>query len=183
MRKIILELTASLDSYIEGPNREIDWIKFDDAAADYLNQFADEIDTVLYGRVSYEMWGNYEAQSDHDADDSFARKMKTTKKLVFSDTLEPREGIEVVRSSQLQQTVTKLKMEPGKNIWLYGGGKLITSFVNADLVDEYRIAVQPVILGAGNPLFKDITRRVNLKLLRSTPWPSSGVISLIYERI
>lgn len=183
MRKIILELTASLDSYIEGPNREIDWIKFDDAAAGYLNSFADEIDTVLYGRISYELWGNYEAQSEHETDNEFARKMKAAKKLVFSDTMEPREGIEVVRSNQLLQTVTRLKMEPGKNIWLYGGRKLITAFVNADLVDEYRVAVQPVILGAGNPLFSDITRRVNLKLLKSTPWPSSGVVSLIYERV
>lgn len=179
MRKIILELTASLDSYIEGPNREIDWIKFDDSAADYLSHFADEIDTVLYGRVSYELYGNYEMS----AEDAFADKMRTMKKLVFSDTMEPREGIEIVRSSQLMSTITKLKLLPGKNIWLYGGGKLITDFVNADLVDEYRIAVQPVILGAGNPLFKDISQRVNLKLLSATPWSASGVVSLIYERV
>jgi dihydrofolate reductase len=179
MRKIILELTASLDSYIEGPNREIDWIKFDDTAADYLSSFADEIDTVLYGRISYDLWGDYEMS----AQDGFADKMRAMKKLVFSDTMEPREGIEVVRSSQLIPTITKLKLLPGKNIWLYGGGKLITAFVNADLVDEYRIAVQPVILGAGNPLFKDISRQVNLKLLKSTPWPDSGVVSLIYERV
>lgn len=178
MRKIILELTASLDSYIEGPNREIDWIKFDDSAADYLSHFADEIDTVLYGRVSYELYGSYEMPDDN----GFSKKMAAMKKLVFSDTMEPQEGIEVIRSSQLIPTITKLKLLPGKNIWLYGGSQLITSFVNADLVDEYRVAVQPVILGGGNPLFKNIQRIINLELVKVTPWPSSGVVSLIYKR-
>lgn len=178
MRKIILELTASLDSYIEGPNREIDWIKFDDTAADYLKSFADEIDTVLYGRVSYDLYANYEMPDDP----GYAERMRAIKKIVFSDTMEPREDVEVIRSSQLIPTITKLKLMPGKNIWLFGGSKLITAFVNKDLVDEYRIAVQPVILGAGNPLFRDISRIVNLKLIKSTPWSESGIVQLIYER-
>jgi dihydrofolate reductase len=178
MRKVILELTASLDSYIEGPNQEIDWIKFDDAAGEYLNNFADEIDTILYGRVSYEMTQKYEMPEDN----GYAEKMRAMKKLVFSDTMEPVEGVEIVRSSQLIQTITKLKLLPGKNMWLWGGSKLITSFVNADLIDEYRVAVQPVILGSGNPLFRDIKRIVNLQLVKVTPWPTSGVVSLIYTR-
>lgn len=62
MRKVILELTASLDGYIEGPNRETDWIRADAAADEYLKHFADEIDTVLFGRVSYEMSLHYEDQ-------------------------------------------------------------------------------------------------------------------------
>ena len=178
MRKVILELTASLDGYIEGPNKEIDWIKFDESAANYLAAFADEIDTLLFGRVSYDMYKDYEIP---DADE-YTRKMKAMKTLVFSDTMES-DKVEVVRSSQLIQTITKLKLMPGKNIWLWGGGKLITSFVNADLIDEYRIAVQPVILGDGNPLFKDITRRVNLELLDVSTWSSSGVVSLKYARV
>lgn len=180
MRKVILELTASLDSYIEGPNREIDWIKFDEAAGDYFNNFADEIDTILYGRVSYEMYRDYEMPGE----DAYTKKMRGMKRLVFSDTLQSAAGDdEIVRSSQLIQTITKLKLLPGKNIWLWGGSSLITSFVNADLIDEYRVAVQPVILGGGgNPLFKNITRTVNLELVKATTWPTSGVVSLIYSR-
>ena len=177
MRKVILGLTASLDGYIEGPNREIDWIKFDDAAGEYLNNFADEIDTILYGRVSYEQYKDYGMP-----DDDYSRKMRAMKKLVFSDTLEPAGDVEVVRSSQLIPTITKLKLLPGKNIWLWGGAKLITAFVNADLIDEYHLAVQPVILGAGNPLFRDITRIVNLELVKADTWPTSGVVSLIYRK-
>lgn len=179
MRKVILELTASLDGYIEGPNREIDWIKFDKDAENYLAAFAEEIDTILYGRVSYEMYKDYEVP---EADES-SKKMSSMKKLVFSDTLTNAGDLEIVRSGQLIQTITKLKLMPGKNIWLFGGGKLITSFVNADLIDEYRVAVQPVILGGGNPLFKDISRRVNLELIDATTWSSSGIVSLKYARV
>ena len=172
MRKVILELTASLDGYIEGPNREIDWIRFDKEAEVYLKNFADEIDTVLYGRVSYEMYKDYEASDS----------MPDVKRVLFSDTMDAAAGHEVVRSSELVSAVNKLKSLPGKNIWLFGGSKLITSFVNADLIDEYRVAVQPVILGAGNPLFRDISRIVNLKLVKATTWSESGIVQLIYER-
>ncbi|HYC28590.1 MAG TPA: dihydrofolate reductase family protein, partial [Chitinophagaceae bacterium] len=168
----------SLDGYIEGPNREIDWIKSDEAADEYLRDFSDQIDAILYGRVSYEMYLQY---ADQMPGEDYSRKMREMKKLVFSDTMEPAEGIEVVRSNQLISAITKLKLLPGKNIWLWGGSKLITAFINADLIDEYRVAVQPVILGAGNPLFQDITRMVNLELVKATPWPS-GIVSLIYER-
>ncbi|HEY0678406.1 MAG TPA: dihydrofolate reductase family protein [Chitinophagaceae bacterium] len=184
MRNIILELTASLDGFIEGPNREIDWIIFDDEAANYLNSFANEVDTVLYGRVSYELYGSY-AGGDNgvEGEQTFFSKVNQMNKYVFSDTLKQvDEPVQLVRRKEMPDVVRQMKKENGKNIWLFGGSDLITSFINQNLIDEYRISIQPVILGAGNPLFRDIQHRVPLKFVKATAG-KSGVVQLIYKAV
>ena len=181
MRKVILESIMSLEGYIEGANGEIDWIPFDQEAAAYLNSFADEIDIVFYGRVSYDMYGSYSPQSDIDDEKSFYSKINSKKKYVFSKQLDRVEGGATLINSDMIEEVERIKNEAGRNIWLFGGANLITSFVNADLIDEYRISMAPLILGSGKPLFQQISNRVPLKLLRQST-SASGVISMHYER-
>ena len=86
----------------------------------------------------------------------------------------------VVLDKNIFEEVNKLKNKPGKDIWLYGGASLITTFINLGLVDEFRLSIHPVILGEGKPLFIDIKQRLNLKMINTRTF-SSGVVQLIYH--
>jgi dihydrofolate reductase len=181
MRKIILDLAVTLDGFIEGPNGEIDWLELDHGVdfADILSDIIKGVDSVFYGRVSYEKWGHY-----HPGDSGGLKlkqaydRLHSLDKYVFSSQL-AEDGKATVIRSDIKERVEELKNQPGGDIWLYGGGKLITTFINLDLVDVYRLAVHPVILGQGKPLFDNIKNRVNLKLDSSQSWPS-GVVLLKY---
>ena len=104
------------------------------------------------------------------------------KKYVFSTSKNSFEGNPTVVNAHLSVCINKLKQENGKHIWLYGGSSLITSFVNLNLIDEFRIAVIPILLGDGKPLFSEIKNRVHLKLLKINSG-ISGVAELIYENV
>ena len=183
MRKVILCLAASFDGLIEGPNGEIDWILFDADDASGLTDFLQEIDTVLYGRVSYEMWGNYEiTESSSEFEKSFYGELNKMDKYVFSNSKDQFDGNAKVVRSDIPELINDLKRRPGKNIWLYGGASLITTFMNLDLVDEFRIALMPAIIGKGKPLFKDIEDRHKLKLM-DVKTSKSGVLSVRYETV
>ena len=182
MRKVILSLAVSFDGYIEGPNKEIDWIEFSPESATALGKFMQEIDTILYGRVSYEAWGNYvPTEESPDFIKEFYDITAPMKKYVFSTTKNSFEGNPIVVQDNIAETIEELKRQPGKNIWLYGGGSLITTFLNLDLVDEFQLAICPVILSAGTPLFKDINHRIKLDL-REVSSGNGGIISITYER-
>lgn len=181
MRKVILCLAVSFDGFIEGPNGEIDWIVFDKDGGSDLMSFVDEIDTVFYGRVSYELWGNppiTDASSDFER--SFYGALKKMDRYVFSTTKTELEGNPTVVSSRIEKLVRDLKQKPGKHIWLYGGSDLIRTFMNHDLVDEYRIAIMPSIIGEGKPLFSGIVSQHKLRLIEATP-SNSGVLAVKYE--
>ena len=183
MKKIILSLAVSLDGFIEGPNGEIDWITFDAETGEALNKFVQEIDTILYGRVSYEKWGNYiPSDTSADFEKDFYNTTSKMKKYVFSASKREFEGNPTVIQSDIVRHIQNLKQERGKDIWLYGGAGLITSLANLDLIDEYRIAVIPVIIGEGKPMLKEIKHRIKLKLLEAEG-SKSGTVGLRYERV
>ena len=99
---------------------------------------------------------------------------------MFTETKE-RDGTKAIFiNGNIKQKVEEIKHQPGKSIWLYGGASLITTFLNLDLIDEYHLAIQPVILGRGKPLFQNIEQRHRLKLIETKGDPS-GVTVLIYE--
>jgi dihydrofolate reductase len=182
MRKIILDLTMSLDGLIEGPSREIDWIEFDEQTGSLLLDFAHTIDTIFYGRVSYELYGNYTGTAENDeAMQQFYDSINKKEKYVFSNTESSFAGTAGVISGDIRSEVERIRNLPGKDIWLFGGASLVTAFMNLDLVDEYQIAIQPVILGAGKPLFKDISHISKLRLVKTESY-SSGIVLLHYER-
>lgn len=181
MRKIILDLAVSLDGFIEGPNGEIDWIVMDDSLGNGLVDFLKEIDTIFYGRVSYDLWGQY--QPDENASESEKKlwaAVHEKEKYVFSHHPNLDEKAKFI-STDIVSEVEGIRQQPGKDIWLYGGGSLITTFINHDLIDVYRLAVYPVILGEGKPVFSGIRNRVGLKLevVKSSP---IGVTMLQYSR-
>lgn len=180
MRKIILDLAVTLDSLIEGPNGEYDWCILDEDANSSLDSFLGDIDTIFYGRVSYDLWGNYQPEESAPPfmKDLF-KAVHSKEKVVFSRT-KSEDGKATFISSDIEQQVREIKNRPGKNIWMYGGAGLIKTFMELDLIDEFRLAVHPIILGQGKPLFSNISKRVQLKLKSSTP-SKSGVIVLVYE--
>lgn len=183
MRKVILDLAVTLDGYIEGPNGEIDWCIVDtDLGAgekSFFETFPDEIDTVFYGRVSYEMYGSYDPEEEGMLKD-FYNRVNRMKKYIFSTTMKNAADGHSIVGGDIAKEVNRIKAMPGKDIWLFGGASLITDFVNLNLVDEYRLAVHPVVLGAGKPLFTDIQQRVNLELINAKG-SKSGVVSLYYK--
>lgn len=178
-RKIILDLAVTLDGFIEGKNGEVDWCIMDSEMGfiDFLNQ----IDTILYGRKSYDLWGQFTPEMDHsDTEKEIWRIVHSKEKYVFSRTKKENDHKAIYINDHIIEEVNALKNKPGKDIWLYGGASLITTFINLGLVDEFKLSVHPVVLGEGKPLFMDINERLNLKLINTRTF-SSGVVQLIYH--
>lgn len=179
MKKIILNLAVTLDGYIEGPNGEIDWCIMDGDAN--FNDFLDGIDSIFYGRISYDLWGNYQPGEEEDElMKSISENINSKKKYIFSQTKISDDTGAVFIQTDIVERVNEIKNLPGKDIWLYGGAKLISTFLNAGMVDEFQLAVHPVILGEGKLLFSEITNRVWLTLKETKSAPS-GVVQLIYS--
>jgi dihydrofolate reductase len=178
-RRIILDLAVTLDGFIEGPKGEVDWCIMDSDME--FNDFLNHIDTILYGRKSYDLWGKYTPKNeDSETEKEMWSLVHSKEKYVFSRTQKRTDNKITFINDNILEEVNKLKDKPGKDIWLYGGACLITTFINYGLVDELRLSVHPVILGEGNPLFIDIKQRMNLKLVNTRKF-SSGVVQLCYH--
>lgn len=178
MKKIVLNLAVSLDGFIEGPNGEIDWCIMDDDMN--FEAFIESIDTMFYGRVSYDAWGNFEPDENTDpAEKKMWEAIHSKSKFVFSSQ-QRTDGKAVFISSGIAEKVAEIKKQEGKDIWLYGGAKLIRTFIDLGLIDSYKLSVHPVVLGSGKPLFEDLKERIGLKLT-GTRFFKSGVVELSYE--
>ena len=178
-RRVILDLAVTLDGFIEGENGEVDWCIMDPEME--FNLFLDNIDTILYGRKSYDLWGKYTPQNDaNETEKEMWEMVHSKEKYVFSRTQTGTENKVTFINKNIIEEVNKLKNQSGKDIWLYGGASLITTFINLGLVDEFRLSVHPVVLGEGKPLFTDINQRINLQIVGSKKF-SSGVVQLIYR--
>jgi dihydrofolate reductase len=169
MRKIILGLAVSLDGFIEGPNGEYDWC-FNDP--DYsLKDFFKRIDTIFVGRKTYIMSSEMEGGGP-----GFPK----FKEYIFSTTLDKVKPAATLIKGDVKNEVVKIKNEKGKDIWLFGGAGLTSSLMNLGLVDELSLAVYPILLGGGKPLFNHIQHRINLKLLDTKSY-STGLVLLRYS--
>ena len=179
MNKIVLDLAVTLDGFIEGPNGEIDWCIMDDDME--FDEFLNSISAIFYGRVSYDIWGNYQPdESASGAERDMLSAIHSKKKYVFSS--QGRDDVNATFiTGNIIENVEKIRQASEKDIWLYGGSNLITTFVNNDLIDVYRVAVHPTAIGAGKPLFTGLNGRLNLKLADARVF-RSGVVQLIYER-
>jgi dihydrofolate reductase len=185
MRKIILDLAVTLDGFIEGPNGEIDWLDpgGNTDFGDILQEILVDIDAIFYGRISYELWGNYQPEASESAKTKAAYELLHSKtKYVFSSSKKGDETDAIFIGGDIQEEVQKILSQAGKNIWLYGGGKLVTTFMNLGLIDVFRLAVHPVILGSGKPLFHDIRQRTDLRL-SSVKTSEAGVVFMVYEAV
>ncbi len=178
MKKVILDLATTLDGFIEGPNGEIDWCIMDDDMD--FDGFLSGIDTIFYGRKSYDLWGNYQPEENAaPAEQQLWKGVHAKDKFVFSSQHREDENATFITSDIIEK-VTEIKNQGGKDIWLYGGASLINTFIQNNLVDVYRISVHTVALGTGKPLFEELKERLNLKLIKTNVF-KSGVVQLIYE--
>ena len=167
MRRVRYAVAASLDGYIAGPKGEADWIIMN-PEIDFRAVF-EQFDTFLIGRRTFEMMAR--------AGRGETPGMKT---FVFSRTLRQQDypGVTVV-AEKSQETVASLRAEPGKDIWLFGGGSLFRSLLDAKLVDTVEVAVIPVLLGEGVPLLASPARLTKLKLTSHKVY-KTGIVSLEY---
>jgi dihydrofolate reductase len=168
MRKVILNVAVSLDDFIEGPKGEYDWCFMDQ---DYgMTDFFKRIDAIFFGRMSYELVLK--------TGGSDFRNMKW---YVFSTTLkDSKDKNTVIIDKDVAARVHQIKTEPGKDIWLFGGASLLTTFMNEGLVDELALAVHPILLGSGKTLFQNISKRIGLQLIDSKTY-DSGLQQLFYD--
>lgn len=173
---------VSLDGFFEGPNHELDWHNVDAEFNEYAIEQTKQVDILLFGRRTYELMASYwPAESAKRNDPIVAELMNTTPKIVFSTTLEKAEwnSTRLIRDNVAEE-ITKLKQQPGKDLAIYGSNNFAVSLVQMGLIDEFRIMVNPVALGNGNPLFKGIKDKLNLKLLKTRTF-SSGNVLLCYQ--
>lgn len=168
-RRLRYQVAASLDGFIAGPNGEYDWIVMD-PAIDFAALFK-EFDTAVMGRKTYEVLA---AQGEHGA-------LPGLEVIVFSRTLPPatHPGVRIVNDDP-REVVAALKAKPGRDIWLYGGGDLFRSLLNAGLVDTVEVAVVPVLLGGGVPLLPP-GAATKLTLADQKTLPASGIVALSYS--
>jgi dihydrofolate reductase len=161
-RKIIVSEMVSLDSFFAGPNGEIDWHIVDEEFNQYAIDLLNTVDTILFGRKTYQLFESYwpaaaTNPSTSKSDLEIAHDINNITKIVFSRTL----GSVEWKNARLVKEVipgeiVKMKQQPGKNMVVYGSGSIVSTLMNLGLIDEYRIIVNPVILGNGKPLFKGL---------------------------
>jgi Dihydrofolate reductase len=177
MRKVILHMVVSLDGFIEGADKELDWFVDDDEMLKYFHDLLNSVDAMLYGRVSYQLMTDYWPAANSE----FADKMNKMPKIVFSRTLEKVEwnNSRLVKEN-IGEEISKIKQQPGKDLVLFAGADMASTFRQLGLIDEYRLLVTPVVLGSGKPLFKDVKDKFSLKLLKTKTFGSGNVL-LCYQ--
>ncbi len=176
MRKVVYSLTSSLDNFIARADGAYDWILMDDEIMSEFPKLFASFDTVLMGRKTYDVTLTQSPEAGQEA--SGFMGMKT---YVFSRTLQESSNASVsVVSGNAAAFVRSLKDESGKDIWLMGGGALAASLLQERLVDEISLAIQPVLLGSGIPLFPDLGLQLDLQLLETKTY-KNGIVSLKYS--
>jgi dihydrofolate reductase len=187
MRNLIFFMHTTLDGFVAGLNGEMNWIKVDEAMFDFIATMTDQADTALYGRVTYEMMQSHwpkagEAPNASRHDKEHSAWYNKVSKVILSKTMSEK-GLNktTVISDHLSDNINKIKKQNGKNILIFGSPGASQSLLNEGLIDEFWLFVNPIILGQGMPLFKDVTGPTKLKLAESKTF-ASGVIGLHYQK-
>lgn len=185
MRNIILMMSVSLDGFIEGPNRELDWHMVDDELHWQFNEQLRGMGAFLSGRVTYDLMAGFWPTADTDPSSTepmveFAGIWRDTPKIVFSRTLREADWNTTVVPDVVPEDIRELKAEPGGDLAL-GGADLAAEFMRHGLIDEYRLYVHPVLIGHGKPLFPRSESRTMLRLAQTRTF-GNGVVLLRYTR-
>jgi dihydrofolate reductase len=182
MRKIIAGINMTLDGFCDHTS-----MIADDDLHLHFNQVLRDADTLLYGRITYQLMESYwpaiaKSPTGNKPEDEFAVLIDNISKIVFSHTLQHVDWKNTILKKEVtQEEILKLKQQTGKHI-LVGSPSLIVALTQLGLIDEYQLVVHPVIAGSGLPLFKNIGDRVKLKLLKTKTF-GSGAIVLYYESV
>ena len=176
MRKVTYGGANSLDNFIARKDDAVDWLMFSKEAGEIMADYWKTIDTIVMGRRTYEVALKMSGGGGGGGD-----PYGGIKTYVFSRTLKPEDakGVEII-SEDAADFVRKLKKEKGKDICVMGGGILARSLFEADLIDEIGINVHPVLLGSGIPLFHEMTKQINLKLIKCQEL-KNGCVVLTYR--
>lgn len=185
MRKIILMMSVSLDGFIEGPDRELDWHMVDDELHGHFNEQLSAMGAFLSGRVTYELMAGVWPTADTDPSSTgpmveFARIWRDMPKIVYSKTLQAADWNTTIVRDVIAEEVMALKTQPGGDLAL-GGADLAATFMALDLIDEYRLYVHPVVIGRGKPLFQASDTKIDLQLAETRTF-RNGVVLLRYTR-
>ncbi len=179
----------SLDGFAAGPNDELDWISYDDELEQSAHSLHAVTDAVIWGRRTCEGMASYWLTipgnpASTPAELEHARWLDNATKIVVSRTLDHIDWNNaqntVLIKDNIAEEINKIKQQPGKDIWFLGSTMLAQTFMQLDLIDEYRININPRVLGQGKLLFTGVTRGFPLKLLEARTF-RSGVVLLRYE--
>ena len=203
MRKIVVQEMVSLDGFMAGPKGEFDWPLADEEFERHANELLTAADTLLLGRTTYQNFASYwptaassvtgtmknsdgvdfaVPTSVSNTHDQVARKMNAYRKIVFSKTLDMVQWNNAVLVREVDpKEIAGMKEQPGKNMLVLGSAELVWSLMKSGLIDEYRVWVNPIILGRGKPLFGTLNDRRKLKLIETKTF-GSGLIELHYEQ-
>ncbi|MDW7771961.1 MAG: dihydrofolate reductase family protein [Desulfobulbaceae bacterium] len=181
MRKVIVSNYMTLDGFFAGPDGELDWFVWDREIAEYMKEQFGAIDTILFGRVTYELMVEYwPAASPPEEDPVIIEAMNNLQKVVFSRTLD-RPGWYNSRlgGNNIAEEVAKMKKEPGRDMVIFGSSTIVSALTQAGMIDEYRIFINPVVLGRGRPMFAGLNESFKLKLYGTRTF-RCGVVLLHY---
>jgi dihydrofolate reductase len=178
MRKIVLFNLMTLDGYFEGENADISWHNVDQEFNDFAIAQLKTADMLLFGRKTYELMAAYWPTEEGIKDNPvIADFMNQIDKIVFSKSLEKAHWDHArVISEGLLDEVKKLKSIPGKDVFIFGSADLSSTLIDHDLIDEFRIMINPLILGNGTPMFQNITTKIDLQLLKTKVFGNGNVL-------
>lgn len=163
MRKTFLFMMITLDGYFEGDNHDISWHNTDQEFVDFADAQLDEADTLIFGRKTYEMMAEFwPSQAANEHEQSTAARMNALHKVVFSHSDMPVNWEHTVASTDLTAKVTELKAQSGQDIAVLGSSHLGKAMLEAGLLDEVRIMLNPVFIGSGSPLFDGLNKKLTL---------------------
>lgn len=187
MRKLIAAMNMTLDGFCDHTS-----MNADDELHQHYTGLLNSADAIIYGRITYQLMESYwptvvKQPTGNKTTDEFAEAIENVSKIVFSNTLK-NDGPATIKwknsrvaTRDIMEEILDLKQQPGRDIFV-GSPGLIVQTMKLDLVDEYHLCVQPIVIGNGLQLFKNITNRVDLKLLKTKAF-SAGSIVLYYKQI
>lgn len=188
MRKIIVYNFITVDGYFAGPNGELNWHNYDAEMGEFSKIQTQTFGALIFGETTYKLMESYwPTEEGQEGEPEVAQIMNNIQKIVFSETMEEvKDGpiwknVKILHSIKPEE-ILALKQQDGKDIAIFGSGTIVQQFTNLGLIDEYRLVVNPLLLGKGKPLFNNVENKLNLKLI-STKVFKNGNVMLCYEPI
>lgn len=182
MRKIFVFNFVTVDGFFAGSSGDIDWHNYDDEMGAHSAEQMKSLGGLIFGRTTYELMASYWPTSNAiKSEPVVAEIMNGISKIVFSKTLEKVEDGPVWKNVTVlheikSEEIIKMKEQEGGDVGIFGSGTIVQQFTNLGLIDEYRLMVNPLVLGNGKPLFKDIKKELNVKLLDTKVFKNGNVL-------
>jgi len=179
-------MQLSLDGFVCGTQGEMDWMvwDWDDVVKRYVTELTNSADTFLMGRATGEgmavYWPTVTSNPESREEEKWmAEKLNSLPKVIFSKTITHINWINARVANDIVEEVKELKKEPGKDILIYGGAGIVSAFICENLIDEYHLFINPVVIGKGRTIYANIKQNMKLKLLHATP-SATGIVIMTY---